>query len=74
MINVPITTEYIKLDQFLKLANIIGTGGEARLFIFENDIFVNDEKETRRGRKLRPNDRVKVLGKEYVITQAGEEK
>lgn len=72
MINVPITTEYIKLDQFLKLTNIIGSGGEARLFIFENDIFVNGEKENRRGRKLRPNDHIKVMGKEYIITQSGE--
>ena len=72
--NVPITTEYIKLDQFLKLSQIVGSGGEARLFIFENDIFVNNEKENRRGRKLRPGDFVMVLGKEYHITQAGESK
>ncbi len=72
--NVPITTEYIKLDQLLKLSQIVGSGGEARLFIFENDIFVNNEKENRRGRKLRPGDLVMVLGKEYHITQAGESK
>jgi len=33
MTDILITTEYIKLDQFLKLANIIGAGGEARFFI-----------------------------------------
>jgi ribosome-associated protein len=43
---VPIHTEYIKLDQFLKLSNIVQTGGEARFFILDNDVFVNGELET----------------------------
>jgi len=67
MIDILINTEYIKLDQFLKLANIIGTGGEARLFIQENSILVNNEPEGRRGRKLRHGDIIKIKNEEYRI-------
>lgn len=74
MINVPITTEYIKLDQFLKLTSLVGSGGEARIFIFDHDIFVNGEKENRRGKKLRPGDEVMVSNKTFKVTQAGEGK
>jgi S4 domain protein YaaA len=60
MKKVTITTEYITLGQFLKLADCISTGGEAKSFIQETDILVNDEPEKRRGRKLYPNDRIEV--------------
>lgn len=69
-----ITTENIKLDQFLKLANIIGAGGEARLFIGENSIFVNGEPEDRRGKKLRNGDMIKIKNDEYRIVQNGEKR
>lgn len=72
MIDVFITTEYIKLDQFLKLSNIIGAGGEARFFIEENKILVNDELESRRGKKLRNDDIIKIKNMEYRIVQNGE--
>ncbi len=45
-----ITTEYITLQQFMKLSGIVSTGGEAKLRIKEMDIVVNGEKENRRGR------------------------
>ncbi|NLX63905.1 MAG: S4 domain-containing protein YaaA [Clostridiaceae bacterium] len=67
-----INTEYIKLDQFLKYANIIGTGGEARYFIKQNSVLVNNEPEDRRGRKLRNGDIIRVNNKEYRIVQNGE--
>ena len=54
-----ITTEYITLQQFMKLSGIVSTGGEAKLRIKEMDIVVNGEKENRRGRKLYPGDKVK---------------
>lgn len=57
-----ISTEYITLGQFLKLADCISTGGEAKLFVKETAIQVNDEMENRRGRKLYPKDRVSVHG------------
>ena len=55
-----ITTEYITLQQFMKLSGIVSTGGEAKLRIKEMDIVVNGEKENRRGRKLYPGDKVKI--------------
>lgn len=72
MIDIFITTEYIKLDQFLKLASIIGAGGEARFFIEDNIILVNDEPEDRRGKKLRNGDIIKVKNEKYRIVQNGE--
>ena len=62
-----ITTEYITLQQFMKLSGIVSTGGEAKLKIKEMDIVVNGEKGNRRGRKLYPGDNVKIEGKTYVV-------
>ncbi len=62
-----ITTDYIKLEQFLKIADIVSTGGEAKIYILENEILVNGEEEKRRGRKLYPQDKVEVDGKVYEI-------
>lgn len=64
---ITITTEYITLGQFLKLARIIQNGGDAKIFLLTTAIYVNGELEQRRGRKLRPSDVVKVSGKEYEI-------
>ncbi|WP_066195340.1 S4 domain-containing protein YaaA [Gracilibacillus timonensis] len=55
-----ITTDYIPLGQFLKLANILESGGMIKIFLQENGVYVNDELETRRGRKLYPGDAVYV--------------
>jgi ribosome-associated protein len=66
-----IRTEYIKLDQFLKLAEIVSSGGEARFYILENPILVNGVLENRRGRKLRPGDIVKIPEGTFEIGQAG---
>ena len=52
--------EYIKLDQFLKLANVVETGGQAKLLILNGEVRVNGEVELRRGRKLRTGDVVQV--------------
>ena len=41
--------EYIKLDQFLKLAQVVQSGGEAKHLILNGIVMVNDEVETRRG-------------------------
>lgn len=59
--------EYIKLDQFLKLAQIAMTGGQAKALIQSGLVRVNGEVETRRGRKLRHGDRVLVAGEELVV-------
>lgn len=62
-----IDSEYIKLDSLLKLANLVMSGGEAKLVIQEGLVRVNGEVETRRGRKLHPGDRVELQGQTVVI-------
>lgn len=57
-----IDTEYIKLDSFLKAVNIFASGGEAKEAILNGLVMVNGAVETRRGRKLRPGDRVELAG------------
>lgn len=57
---IEISTEYITLDQFIKYANVVSSGGEAKILIKEGNVRVNDEIETRRGRKLRPGDKVSI--------------
>lgn len=59
--------EFITLGQFLKAADIIQTGGQAKFFLQENEVLVNGEKENRRGRKLYPADLVVVKGREFKI-------
>lgn len=67
MEKIAITTEYIKLESLLKLANLVGSGGEAKLRIQEGEAAVNGETCTQRGRKLRPGDVVVFGGKELEI-------
>ncbi|PZD96633.1 S4 domain-containing protein YaaA [Paenibacillus sambharensis] len=62
MKEVTITTAYITLGQFLKIADCIGTGGQAKFFLQENEIHINGEPDNRRGRKLYPGDTVVVEG------------
>ena len=67
MQKVEIYTEYIKLEQFLKIADIVSTGGEAKMFLLTNEIMVNGEYENRRGRKLYKGDKVTVNSNQYHI-------
>ncbi|WP_068776478.1 S4 domain-containing protein YaaA [Paenibacillus sp. FJAT-26967] len=62
MTTVTIRTEYITLGQFLKLADCIQSGGQAKSFLQENSIQVNGLDENRRGRKLYEGDKVTVEG------------
>jgi ribosome-associated protein len=66
------TVETIELDRFLKLAQVVQSGGEAKVLIRSGEVQVNGTVETRRGRKLRPGDVVFVHGEEYVIESDGE--
>ena len=65
--NIPITTEYIKLDALLKFAGLAATGGEAKQAIEAGEILVNGEVCTMRGKKIRPGDRVQFAGQELEI-------
>lgn len=55
-----IDTEFITLGQFLKLADLIQSGGQAKFFLKENNLFVNGKQEERRGKKLFTNDIIKI--------------
>ena len=59
--------EYITLNVLLKITEIIPTGGMAKIYLAENDVYVNGEKENRRGRKLYRGDIVKANNAEFVI-------
>ncbi len=69
MEKINIVTEYIKLDSLLKLAALVGTGGEAKYVIGEGMVKVNGEVCTQRGRKLHGGDHVSFAGNELEITK-----
>lgn len=60
--DVPIRDESIRLGQFLKLANLIESGAEAKTFIADGLVSVNGEVDVRRGRQLREGDVVTIEG------------
>lgn len=62
----------IRLDQFLKLAGVSGTGGQAKNMIQDGQVLVNGEVETRRRRKLHTGDSVQVGDEEFVIGEEDE--
>ncbi len=64
---IKITTDYITLGQFLKLANIVSSGGMVKPFLMENNVDVNDKPENRRGRKIRIDDKILVLNETFLI-------
>ena len=66
---IQITTEFIKLDQLLKFANLVGTGGDAKLAIQDGLVTVNGEVCTMRGKKIRPGDRVELGGEVALIVE-----
>ncbi len=69
MNEIKIHTEYITLGQLLKLTSLVSSGGEVKHFLSNNLIFINNEKDERRGRKIYPNDLVTVLNKTYKIVK-----
>lgn len=67
MEKVKIDTEFIKLDQFLKMVNIAPSGGQAKIMIMSEDVKVNGNIELQRGKKLRSNDIIEVHNKKFQI-------
>ena len=59
--------DFITLGVLLKLAGIIDTGGQAKWFLNENAVLVNDEEENRRGRKLYHGDVIIVKNQSFII-------
>lgn len=71
--DVPIKDEVIRLGQFLKLANLVDSGSDAKVVIAEGDVIVNGEVELRRGRQLRPGDVVGHEGRNARVVQGDAE-
>lgn len=67
MREVLISTEYIKLDAFLKWASVVGSGVEAKQLIQDGLVKVNNEVEVRRGKKLYKGDTVEFNGEELKV-------
>ena len=55
------------LGQALKVANVVGSGGEAKVVIQAGEVLVNGEVETRRGRRLRSGDVVETMGERLEV-------
>lgn len=66
--DVPIRGETIRLGQLLKLVGVIDSGSEVKAFLASEPVWVNDELDTRRGRKLIPGDVVRVGEQELRVT------
>mgnify|MGYP000576403444 FL=1 len=64
---VKISTEFIKLDQFLKWLAVVDSGSDAKQVILDGKVKVNDEVETRRGRKIYPEYKVEIFDRIYVV-------
>ena len=67
MKRIKITTEFIKLDQLMKFADMVDSGGEAKMLIAQGLVLVNGEICTQRGKKIRPGDEVEFDGQNYQI-------
>lgn len=67
METITITTEYIKLQDLLKFAAAVQTGGEAKLAVQEGEVSINGEVCTMRGKKIRPGDVVAFNGQELTV-------
>jgi ribosome-associated protein len=65
---VQIRDETIRLGQLLKLVGIIDSGSEAKEFLALHPVWVNDERETRRGRQLRAGDTIRVDERQLLVT------
>ena len=59
----------IRLDQFLKIEGVVGSGGQAKVVIHSGQVRVNGQLETRRGRQLVKGDRVDVAGKSFEVKE-----
>ncbi|MBQ1241669.1 MAG: RNA-binding S4 domain-containing protein [Oscillospiraceae bacterium] len=66
--DIKITTEFIKLQDLLKFANLVSTGGEAKIRILEGEVTVNGEVCEMRGKKIRPGDIVVFDGEELTVS------
>ena len=64
---ISIDTEFIKLQDLLKLAGLCDTGGMAKMIIQNGDVTVNGEVCTMRGKKMRDGDYAEYNGGRYTV-------
>ena len=64
--------EPIRLDQFLKLQGVTGSGGQAKVLIQAGEVRVNGQPETRRSKKLQPGDVVEFEDQRFVVPAESE--
>ncbi|WP_303923667.1 S4 domain-containing protein YaaA [Ureaplasma parvum] len=67
-----ISTEYVTLNQFLKIAGLINNGGQAKFWLLENKVMVDEKIEDRRGRKLYDQMIVRIGNQLYQIVKTNE--
>ena len=65
-----IHTEFIKLQDLLKFANLVETGGRAKECVQGGEVTVNGEICTMRGKKIRPGDVVSFDGEQLTVAYA----
>ena len=70
METITITTEFIKLQDLMKFADMVSSGGEAKVLIQEGEVSVNGEVCLQRGRKIRPGRVVSFQGGQYTVSYA----
>lgn len=63
-----LSSEYIELVKLLKLLRIAETGGHAKIIVEDGEVFLNGIQEFRKRAKLRPGDKIEVLGQTIIIT------
>ena len=66
---ITIDGQFITLGQFLKFTDIISSGGMIKDYLNDHDIYVNGMIERRRGRKLYPDDLIRIADDQYQITK-----
>ena len=70
METITITTEFIRLQDLMKLADLVSSGGEAKVLIQDGQVTVNGEVCLQRGKKLRPGDVVRFGGRTCTVAYA----
>ena len=70
-IKLSIKEEFIRLDSALKLAGLVSTGGQAKVFIQNGEVLVNGEECLMRGKKLRLGDTAQIGEDKLIIENAG---
>ena len=70
METITITTEFIRLQDLMKLADLVSSGGEAKVLIQDGEVTVNGETCLQRGRKLHPGDVVRYAGRTCTVAYA----